>query len=419
MNEFLHIHLWRFFKMMQQNPSLFVSKETIANMNNRILWIDYLRSFIIILVVAHHSALAYTTFATFNKEVYILSTNPVVDPQRWIGTDILVFFNDIFFMSLMFLISGMFVIKSLNKKGRNAFIRERYNRLFFPFLAGVSLLMLIAHYPGYSLAHSEGKIGNYIFDFFFIEGWPVGPPWFIWVLFAFNLIFAAIYPSIKNVINKLSETVSGLRNKPFTFVLLFICISWLLYTPMAFIFGPFSWFSVGPFDAQKSRLFLYLGYFVIGAVIGNIHPEKDLFSHNSSLVKKWPLWIFLSLLAFSTLLFWERVTTITGLANANYFSVQLIYNAVYMSSCLLSCLAFLTMFKALVKTPKKWIETLVPISFSIYLVHYVFVIWSQYYLAKVSIPASLKFVIVFSISLILSWITSILLKKWNLINKYL
>jgi peptidoglycan/LPS O-acetylase OafA/YrhL len=405
--------------MMQQNRSILVSKETIANMNNRILWIDYLRSFIIILVVAHHSALAYTTFATFNKEVYILSTNPVVDSQRWIGTDILVFFNDIFFMSLMFLISGMFVIKSLNKKRRNAFIRERYNRLFIPFLAGVSLLMLIAHYPGYMLAHGEGKIGNYIFDFFFVEGWPVGPPWFIWVLFSFNLIFAAIYPSIKNHINKLSEIVSGLRNKPVTFVLTFIFVSWLLYTPLALLFGPFSWFSIGPFDAQKSRILLYFGYFVIGTVIGNIDPEKELFSDKSSLVKKWPLWIFLSLLAFSTLLFWNRLTFMIGLTNTSNVSGQLFYYLVYMSSCLLSCLAFLTLFKALVKTPKKWMETLGPISFSIYLVHYIFVIWSQYYLTKVEIAAPLKFVITFSISLGLSWITSILLKKWNPIKRFL
>ena len=36
-------------------------------MQNRTLWIDYLRSFITVLVVAHHSSLAYTTFASFDK----------------------------------------------------------------------------------------------------------------------------------------------------------------------------------------------------------------------------------------------------------------------------------------------------------------------------------------------------------------
>lgn len=62
----------------------------------RNLWIDYLKSAITVLVVAHHSALAYTTFASFNKDAYILSTHPVVDLQRSIGLDIFVNYNDIF-----------------------------------------------------------------------------------------------------------------------------------------------------------------------------------------------------------------------------------------------------------------------------------------------------------------------------------
>ena len=68
-------------------------------MKSREIWIDYLRSFITILVVAFHAALAYTTFGYFKKEAYILSTHPIIDIQRWIGMDIFVFFNDIFFLT--------------------------------------------------------------------------------------------------------------------------------------------------------------------------------------------------------------------------------------------------------------------------------------------------------------------------------
>jgi glucans biosynthesis protein C len=38
---------------------------------NRNLWIDYLRSALTVLVVAHHSSLAYTTFAHFDTKTYI------------------------------------------------------------------------------------------------------------------------------------------------------------------------------------------------------------------------------------------------------------------------------------------------------------------------------------------------------------
>jgi glucan biosynthesis protein C len=83
---------------------------------SRTLWIDYLRSFITVLVVAHHSSLAYTTFASFNKTAYITSTNPIVDSQRWVGLDIFENFNDVFFMSLMFFIAGCFFSKAFRKR---------------------------------------------------------------------------------------------------------------------------------------------------------------------------------------------------------------------------------------------------------------------------------------------------------------
>ena len=84
---------------------------------SRVVWLDYCRGFITILVVAHHSSLAYTTFASFNPDAYILSTHPVVDTVRARSLDYFEDFNDVFFMSLMFLISGVFVLPALNRKG--------------------------------------------------------------------------------------------------------------------------------------------------------------------------------------------------------------------------------------------------------------------------------------------------------------
>src|SRR6218665_1418439 len=116
---------------------------------NRNLWVDYLRSALTVLVVAHHASLAYTTFAQFDKEAYIRSTHPIVDKQRWIGLDIFENFNDVFFMSLMFLIGGLFLMKSIDKKGTSIFIKDRFYRLFIPFIILGTFLMLIAYFPSY------------------------------------------------------------------------------------------------------------------------------------------------------------------------------------------------------------------------------------------------------------------------------
>ncbi|WP_337042538.1 acyltransferase family protein [Emticicia sp. 17c] len=133
----------------------------------RNIWVDYLRSALTVLVVAHHASLAYTTFASFDSVAYIRSTHPIVDSRRWLGLDIFENFNDVFFMSLMFLIGGLFIARSTNKKGISVFIKDRFYRLFLPFLLGGTILMLIAHFPAYIIARKNTNLTAYIIDFFY------------------------------------------------------------------------------------------------------------------------------------------------------------------------------------------------------------------------------------------------------------
>ncbi|MBC7866712.1 MAG: hypothetical protein H7X88_04180 [Gloeobacteraceae cyanobacterium ES-bin-316] len=44
---------------------------------NRNVSVDYLRSSLTVLVVAHNASLAYITFASFDKNAYINSTAPL------------------------------------------------------------------------------------------------------------------------------------------------------------------------------------------------------------------------------------------------------------------------------------------------------------------------------------------------------
>ena len=63
--------------------------------------------FITLLVLIHHSAVNYTHFGNGDK-------------MRWLGFDLVVLFNDSFFMACMFLISGLFVHDSLTRRGASA-----------------------------------------------------------------------------------------------------------------------------------------------------------------------------------------------------------------------------------------------------------------------------------------------------------
>src|SRR4030088_3494799 len=74
------------------------------------------RTFVTLLVVLHDSVLNFTWFGHG-------------DSRRWLGFDLVVLFNDSFFMAFMFFISGLFVRDSLVRKGAAGFLRERAWRL--------------------------------------------------------------------------------------------------------------------------------------------------------------------------------------------------------------------------------------------------------------------------------------------------
>ena len=99
------------------------------------------------MVVAHHSCLVYNTFSRFNAAHYTASTAPVVDTIRWAPLDYFVEWNDIFFMALMFLISGLFVAPALERKGVSRFCTDRAKRLGIPFAIAVTVLMPLATIP--------------------------------------------------------------------------------------------------------------------------------------------------------------------------------------------------------------------------------------------------------------------------------
>jgi surface polysaccharide O-acyltransferase-like enzyme len=388
-------------------------------MDNRTSWVDNLRSSVTVLVVAHHSSLAYTTFAWFDKAAYIRSTHPVVDAARSRGLDIFEDFNDVFFMSLMFLISGLFVFRSLRHKGAGKFIRDRFYRLFVPFVVGVTVLMLLAYYPAYYLAHGRHDVAAYVVDFFTVEAWPVGPPWFIWVLFAFNLAVAMLFPLIQHRVERWSRWLGSLH-QPGRVVLCWYLFSWILYVPLVLLTDAGWWTGIGPFDFQVSRVLLYFGYFFLGILIGAGGLARSIFADGAALVRYWWCWLLAAIGVYACLKGSEA--PLTAMMDRHELSVvqaNLIYRSVWILSCTLSGIAFLTTFKRLLNRAGVVWQSLSANAYGIYLVHYIFVLWCQYFLLDVPLTAWPKFLITFVASWLLSWGVTAIARKNRTIGKYL
>jgi len=238
--------------------------------------IGHLRGFIVALVVAHHAVLAYHPFAppppaSLAAQPRWWGAFPIVDTQRWTGFSLLAGFNDVFFMSLLFFLSGLFVWHGLRTKGSANFLRDRFLRLGLPFLVAVVILAPLAYYPTYlqTTSHQSGFLQQWIS----LGQWPAGPAWFLWVLLAFDCVAALLLRMVPTWGQMLGHILPA---KPGKFFVLLVTISALTYIPMALTFGPLAWSAWGPFAFQTSRLLHYLAYFLIGLGVGAMGLDQGL-----------------------------------------------------------------------------------------------------------------------------------------------
>ena len=382
---------------------------------NRNLWIDYLRSALTVLVVAHHSSLAYTTFAYFDTKTYINSTNPIVDNSRWIGMDIFENFNDIFFMSLMFFISGLFVYRGLIKKGRQTFLVDRIKRLGIPFIIGVSLLIPIAYFPSFYLNNHSFDISEFIKDFVQKQQWPVGPPWFIWILLLFNVI-AVIIPS--KFYTSISKTITQLTKNPAQFFTVTLIIVSLAFIPISIWVGQYKWTGFGPFDFQVNRLLLYFAFFIFGTCVGSGDWENHFITNKKFLNKPWHFWLILCLVSYLLVeLFTYKVWDIVKEGKLDVNLAWVIFDLLFVASCISSSFAFLSFFKQKIHKQYNLWTNLSANAFGIYLTHYIFITWLQFALLNVSLPVFIKFLIVFIVTLIASWTIINFARKFKNVNQ--
>src|SRR5271167_4308494 len=232
------------------------------------LAVGYLRAFITLLVVAHHSVLAYHTYAPAPTATLVAQPRwweafPVVDPHKWTGWSCFTGFNDIFFMSLMFFLSGLFVQYSIERKGVGVFLRDRLLRLGLPFVVAAAVIAPLAYYPTYLLIPAHASIAGYWQQWRALGNWPAGPAWFIWVLLAFDIVAVAVFAFAPQVMALLGRLVSGSSDRPIMLFLVLAAVSAVTYIPMALHFGADGWSVFGPFFFQTSRLLHYFAYFLI------------------------------------------------------------------------------------------------------------------------------------------------------------
>jgi peptidoglycan/LPS O-acetylase OafA/YrhL len=383
--------------------------------------LDYLRAFIVLLVLLHHSMLAYVDFWRAQPRTFAITSAPIVDPGRWAGFDIIAMFNDTFFMALMFLLSGLFVWSSLERKGSGKFLRDRASRLGMPFLVAVGILAPLAYYPAYAVIGDHPGFLAYVHALLLLGYWPAGPAWFIWLLLFFDAIAAGLY-ALRHRWSKSARLLSlhAVQDCAPTFVPILIVVSAVVYVPMELAFGAENWPILGPFSLQISRLFLYGTYFAVGIRLGAAGTQSGLLARNAGLARRWPIWLAVGLGAFALRL--AVVALILPVVTAHRplpLIVRLLSDLTVVLCCGAISIAFIAVFRRFAVAHRSLFDSLSASSYGMYLVHYPVVVWLQFALLTAALGPIAKGAIVFVGAVVLSWSAVVTLRRVPVIARVL
>jgi len=379
----------------------------------RIRALDRARTFITLLVVLHHSVVNYTYFGTGDR-------------ARWLGFDLLVLFNDSFFMACMFLISGLFVHDSLAHRGAANYLRHRAFRLGVPYLISIFLLMPLAYYPTFLRYHLPGTTDFNFFHFWWrtltIGPWPSGPAWFLWVLLALDAVAAALWAAAPRVIEAFGRAMSSFGKRPTAAYVAFTIFSVAIYLPLHLIAGDSAWFEPGhfPLPIQTSRVLLYAGYFLVGVGIGATSLRAGLFAEGGEIANRWGVWLGSAMIFYGAIL---------GLVYAHHHWIADLnapplwwrgaYGLAFAMFSAAMTLAVPATFVYAARLRLDLLDAIQPSAYGIFLLHYIFIIWLQYNVYDPVWSAFLKFAIVFFGTLSLSWAMTLSLRRIPLVARVL
>jgi surface polysaccharide O-acyltransferase-like enzyme len=371
----------------------------------RIVALDRARTFTTLLVVIHHSVVNYTHFGNGDR-------------IRWLGFDLVVLFNDSFFMAFMFLISGLFVHDSLTRRGAAGYLRRRFFRLGVPLLVSIFVLIPIAYYASFLRYHFPGTTDFNFFHFWWhtmvIGPWPSGQSWFLWVLLVFDLIAVAIWSTAPRVFTSFGRLLSALRERPLEAFAAFLALSIVCYLPMHLVFGDGAWFEPGhyPFPVQSSRILLYPAYFLAGVGIGVVSLRAGLLAESGAIAKRWPLWLGCAVLFYGAilLLVYAHHNWIDNFASPALWW-RTAYGVAFASFSAAMAFTLPATSLRLAKSSLSFLDAMQPSAYGIYLLHYMPIIWLQYAVYDPAWPAGVKAAIVFIGTLSSSWLLTVWLRK--------
>ena len=358
------------------------------NQSARLYFVDNLRIFVIVLVIAHHAGQAYGPTG---------GAWPIFNPERSMLLSPFFSVNAAFFMGLLFLLSGYFVSRSYNKKGAGSFLKGRFTRLGIPVL----FLALFAFGPmayfGQNVRLTFGEFVKHLYK----TGWQdlYGHLWFVLHLLVYSIGYVLWRQFIwRDAPDKQPEAALPTHITILIFTLFLAAVTWVvrIWYPID-RWVPFLFF----IPSEIAHLPQYISLFVIG-----------LMAYRADWLRRLPTetgmtWLGIGLACSVACYVYKLVgrqflpSLITS-GGLNWGS--LFWSTWEAFICVGLCAGLLVLFRQHSnKQPGKLLFAIEGASYGAYIIHIFIVVSIQIRLHTATLLPFIKFVIVASIGVVISF----------------
>ena len=377
------------------------------NVSSRLVSMDFVRVFALFGVILFHASGAQSLFVPYWS---------VHDGTSVVATSIRELV-DVFIMPLFFFLAGYFTLSSLSKKGSWDFFKAKFWELGFAWIVIVLLVLPFSWW----IVNRHTATGNYLTTWLTWIG-SVGQTrlgvfenpaqsvhlhfWFISLLFAFFIAFLVIYKVAGNfAVRHLSvgQTVLSSGINTAVTLLAFGVVCAVGYFVSLLLVPDTSWLTINLFlEFQPSKLFIFASCFGLG-----VYGFSRKWFVDGKQIGQLRLWVPASILLSVVFMVIGQVVFQNPLTTTSLSPFYLMLFAAVRSFLLLSVIVTVCSIGVrYFSHPSHAISSVADNSYYIYLLHLFFVSTFQDILMIWSGPIEVKIVMVFGISLSISYSAS-------------
>lgn len=375
-------------------------------------YLDNLRAVLVLLVIFHHSAEAYTS----GSEAW-----PVRDASSLInGIEIFSTVNAAFFMGLLFFISGYVIPAAYRKYGPKAFLMSKIKRLLIPFCVFALFVFIPINYA-FGNYDNISSYASYLITSDGVQSF-TGHLWFVLHLFIYSICYLIFEVIISRKNDSKIHWVIPKKRIPsknfFVGVIVFVGLISAITFFVRIHFQINIWIVfLHAVRVEPAHIVQYLSFFIAGIVFS----KQEIFERISNktlmicLIIGFAVFILSYVLYFSTGFFSSEVLRFTG-----GDSIAALWRPLWENSLgVIFGFALIYVFKRKINSDSKIWKFLSLNSYGVYIIHVIPLVGIQMAFMKTGIDPILKFLIAAFVTSVTCYFDIWLLRKIRIIKEFI